>query len=1001
MGQLEAIKENIVRAKSGRSAKGLAELAAAAAGGVETRLADERAALEAAIGATADGADPLAAHWRLLAWLRRAHPAGPPPKLYAKALETAARAFRFALRVFLSAPKSPPRKDRRYTNDARFVSIWVQVATRAPEPEDVFKYLQANSIGQASALFYEEYAGLLETRGRYKEADAIYSLGIARAADPLDNLQSKYNSFQHRMMMPQPKPSSTPDYPHLDSETKFDGADGGTLDSGIVRPALGQPASHNHFKSATSFTSYTSFGSTAMSSQLPISNSAPVKLSVFKDNASTTNEAALVTAAGEEGTKWADFGTIASQTKENVLAPEKWTSARIPQQRQHQTVPQAARLQVYVDDESVTYLKSSSKTDPSKNILMPSIPSDDASKAIISLLSEQESLPAAESEITQQTPKIQQPSTILRPKTPPVILPNVSQKECFVSDIRKIYRDDKEFSFEEIRAQYEESVAAIKAASAVPNSPNLLCEESMDMTVISSESDDDSQHGIELERLKKLNAVSAHENSSIQKNPPHPPPILVPNIKKSSMVASPTINTKAALADVYEMFNAKLPHEKLQLPKVNQMLQIQELMNNEEGEEEEEEEDLDLNVKHNLETKPEWYEIEADETISKQVYQPAPVAIKLKKSIFVDNENPVVQTSIKVFNDEPLIAEDKENAPVLAKRKPLGSKPIIPKQAPHSMPTPTPVVDPQSPFLEDTTARKNQPDSSTSPVTRIAGATVLQQNSISSGSPERLTVEFLHSTPAPISTQSPMDGVTSEDSSLSEDSLISKLQNHEPNFRDQAITQARIFNSGNSISNFHSSQLSHHHLPDMTPIPEASFEIDSSMRMSTMTGFSSISNNSRNMRFGSSMTRSSNASGFTFGTQQSGDSSINGVGESVDVTGTWRASLGEIPETVLPKSGKIGVLVMKELQNSEHDKEGEEGETGQRSHKEYDDNEADETMFGESYGARRFNSGINSVLGERDDEVENPIDFAQGKDEAQNKLVEEAVVEQENELEQG
>jgi checkpoint serine/threonine-protein kinase len=72
----------------------------------------------------------------------------------------------------------------RYKDDARYLRIWVKYADCCKEPHDIFKFLQANDIGQRHTLFYEAYAAFLEIRGAFTQANEVYDRGIMMRAAP-------------------------------------------------------------------------------------------------------------------------------------------------------------------------------------------------------------------------------------------------------------------------------------------------------------------------------------------------------------------------------------------------------------------------------------------------------------------------------------------------------------------------------------------------------------------------------------------------------------------------------------------------------------------------------------------------------------------------------------------------------------------------------------------------------------------------------------------------
>ena len=88
----------------------------------------------------------------------------------------------------------------RYKDDSRYLRVWVKYADCCREPHDIFKFLQANDIGQRHTLFYEAYAAFLEIRGAFKQATEVYDRGVMMRAQPRERLKDKLAQFQHRMM---------------------------------------------------------------------------------------------------------------------------------------------------------------------------------------------------------------------------------------------------------------------------------------------------------------------------------------------------------------------------------------------------------------------------------------------------------------------------------------------------------------------------------------------------------------------------------------------------------------------------------------------------------------------------------------------------------------------------------------------------------------------------------------------------------------------------------
>ena len=78
--------------------------------------------------------------------------------------------------------------------------LCVQHADLVDSAGPLFEALEERSIGLREALFYEAYALHLEKCRSHAEAEAVYELGIQRAAQPLQRLEGAFQGFQGRMV---------------------------------------------------------------------------------------------------------------------------------------------------------------------------------------------------------------------------------------------------------------------------------------------------------------------------------------------------------------------------------------------------------------------------------------------------------------------------------------------------------------------------------------------------------------------------------------------------------------------------------------------------------------------------------------------------------------------------------------------------------------------------------------------------------------------------------
>lgn len=159
----EACKENAQPIRQGRRA---AALKALAHDDADQRVA-RRAEWEQALKQAAAGADPLASWVAYVKWTQEAYVTGGKDARLLQLLEDCAYGF---------------KDDVRYTDDQRYLRIWIQYADMVRDPEPIFDYLYDRHIGQNHALFWEAWASVLEVKRKYSAADK------ARARPPIEVL---------------------------------------------------------------------------------------------------------------------------------------------------------------------------------------------------------------------------------------------------------------------------------------------------------------------------------------------------------------------------------------------------------------------------------------------------------------------------------------------------------------------------------------------------------------------------------------------------------------------------------------------------------------------------------------------------------------------------------------------------------------------------------------------------------------------------------------------
>ncbi|XP_057784645.1 uncharacterized protein LOC131001991 [Salvia miltiorrhiza] len=89
--------------------------------------------------------------------------------------------------------------DRRYSNDLRYLRVWLQLLDFVEEPRAVLKTMEMNRIGLKKSLFYQAYALYYEKMKKFDAAEKIYHLGVQNLAEPADELQKSYEQFLYRL----------------------------------------------------------------------------------------------------------------------------------------------------------------------------------------------------------------------------------------------------------------------------------------------------------------------------------------------------------------------------------------------------------------------------------------------------------------------------------------------------------------------------------------------------------------------------------------------------------------------------------------------------------------------------------------------------------------------------------------------------------------------------------------------------------------------------------
>lgn len=293
---IELHKENIQPLASGRSARALAQVLSARASPVVLRgeLAVKQAEFEKELNTASELDDPFEVWVRYVNWTVETFPAGNSHDSgLLHLLERATREF---------------LHEEQYKNDPRYLKLWIQyIQNHSDAPREAFAYIARHNIGQRLALFYEEFATLLESIGRKNQAAEIYQMGIENNARPVERLVRKFDEFKQRLVH-NPPAEDEPSSPALRA----------------VRPALATKPLGG------------ALGGPEDQQQQPQPQPAPAKkparqkMAVFSD--ADAGSSAKAPSTSKETAGWEEIGTREHRSKENAIESKPFAGQTLKQE---------------------------------------------------------------------------------------------------------------------------------------------------------------------------------------------------------------------------------------------------------------------------------------------------------------------------------------------------------------------------------------------------------------------------------------------------------------------------------------------------------------------------------------------------------------------------------------------------------------------------------------------------------------------------------------------
>ncbi|CAO2831329.1 unnamed protein product [Amaranthus hypochondriacus] len=259
------------------------------------------------------GDDPLKPWLRCIKWVEQAFPAGGDSSGLLVIYEECVRTF---------------WHDDRYRDDHRYLRIWLQYAENCADAEVIYRFLDANKIGQSHSAYYISYALHMESKHKIKTANQIFNQALSINARPHDKLEAAYRKFLARTMA---RTKATTDEDETENILSVRGF-GTVLSEGENRRNQMRVSEISRKSNKNN-----------RDERLP--------LSVYKDKNMENSDYRLDLSKGESKS-WDSLATHKDRNKENTAIPAKWTSYKVMQRPGSRlgrvTTP---AIEVFVDEE--------------------------------------------------------------------------------------------------------------------------------------------------------------------------------------------------------------------------------------------------------------------------------------------------------------------------------------------------------------------------------------------------------------------------------------------------------------------------------------------------------------------------------------------------------------------------------------------------------------------------------------------------------------------------
>ncbi|KMT19379.1 hypothetical protein BVRB_1g013760 [Beta vulgaris subsp. vulgaris] len=237
--------------------------------------------------------------------------------------------------------------DDRYRDDLRYLKVWLEYAENCADAEVIYKFLDANNIGQSHSAFYISCALHMESKHKIRTANEVFNRGLSINAQPQEKLEAAYRKFLARSVG-RSKTTTDEDV----TENNLSIRSFGTV--------LSAGENGRHHKEVSDIARKSTKGNRG--ERLPFS--------VYKDTNVENNSRYQVDLSKVGSKPWDSLASHKDRNKENKAIPAKWTSFKVlerPGSRLGRVVTPA--IEVFVDEECSVVHQTGDSQNISKALL--------------------------------------------------------------------------------------------------------------------------------------------------------------------------------------------------------------------------------------------------------------------------------------------------------------------------------------------------------------------------------------------------------------------------------------------------------------------------------------------------------------------------------------------------------------------------------------------------------------------------------------------------------